>query len=148
ELLALADAAEPNARGFGRRARQGQEGQGGGPRQAANRGEAGGGDRAAGEQPRPGRFQMNPEMRARMELARKKLQFLADEGAALLVDPSSRGDGGTMFVQSASIPGAPAFPMPGQGPGARRISPYDKDAPKIPPQIVVASEHYNRLVRM
>ena len=31
---------------------------------------------------------------------------------------------------------------------ARRVSVYDKDAPKIPPQIVMAQEHYNRLVRM
>jgi Zn-dependent M28 family amino/carboxypeptidase len=38
--------------------------------------------------------------------------------------------------------------MPGQGPGARRISPWDKDAPKNTPQIVLAQEHYNRLVRM
>jgi len=30
----------------------------------------------------------------------------------------------------------------------RRISAWDKDAPKMPPQIVVAKEHYNRLVRM
>ena len=36
----------------------------------------------------------------------------------------------------------------GQGQPQRRISPYDKDAPKITPQIVMAQEHYNRLVRM
>src|SRR5262249_33832081 len=147
ELLALADAAEPNARGIGRRMRQAQ-GQGGEPGQAANRSGVGGGDRAAAEQPRPGRFPMTPEMRARMELARKKTLFLAEEGAALLVDPSPRGDGGTLFVQSASVPGAAPFPMPGQGQGGRRISAYDKDAPKITPQIVMAGEHYNRLVRM
>src|SRR5262249_41972199 len=58
ELLALADAAEPNARGIGRRMRQAQ-GQGGEPGQAANRSAAGGGDRAEAEQPRPGRFQMS-----------------------------------------------------------------------------------------
>ena len=38
--------------------------------------------------------------------------------------------------------------MPGQGRAARRISAWDKDAPKILPQIVVAKEHYNRMVRM
>ena len=84
-----------------------------------------------------------------MELARKKSKFLADEGAALLVDCSTQGDGGTLFVAGASVPGAAAFPMPGPGqPAARRVSAWDKDAPKIPPQIVVAKEHYNRLVRM
>jgi hypothetical protein len=30
----------------------------------------------------------------------------------------------------------------------RRINPYDENAPKIPVQIVVAAEHYNRIVRM
>ncbi len=99
-----------------------------------------------------GRFQMNPERRAQMELAAKKLKYLADEGAAMIVE-GSRGDGGTIFVQSASVPGVlPNFGGGGQGQGqappARRISVYDKDAPKIAPQIVVAQEHYNRLVRM
>ena len=85
-----------------------------------------------------------------MELARQKSKFLADEAAALLVDCSAQGDGGTLFVSQASVPGASALPMPGAGqrPPARRISAWDKDAPKIPPQIVVAKEHYNRLVRM
>ena len=83
-----------------------------------------------------------------MELARVKTKFLADEGAALLVDCSAQGEGGTLFVASAAVPGAAGFPMPGQQPAARRISAWDKDAPKFPPQIVVAKEHYNRLVRM
>jgi hypothetical protein len=83
-----------------------------------------------------------------MELARKKTKFLADEGAALLVDCSNNGEGGTLFVQGAAVPGAPGFPMPGQAPAGRRISAWDKDAPKIPPQIVLAKESYNRLVRM
>ncbi len=82
-----------------------------------------------------------------MELQRKKTQFLAEEGVALLVDPSTQGDGGTFFVQSATVPGAP-LPTPGGQPGARRVSPYDKNAPKITPQVVLAKEHYNRLVRM
>ena len=64
----------------------------------------------------------------------------------MLVDPSTQGDGGTFFVQSATVPGAP-LPGPGQA-GARRVSPYDKDAPKIIPQLVLSKEHYNRLVRM
>jgi hypothetical protein len=163
ELLALADAAEPNARGFGRRAAQAQ-----GPAQvasaspAAGNGRAGGSadGRSAGEQPRAGRFMMTPERRAEMELSRKKLQFLADEGVAMLVDGSSNGDGGTLFVAQATIPGAP-LPFGGGGQAAaggpaaaggqappRRVSPWDKDAPKIPPQITLSKEHYNRLVRM
>ncbi len=75
------------------------------------------------------------------EFQRKKAQFLIDEGAAVIVDPSFRGDGGTLFVQQASVVG------PSQ-PGGRRISPWDKEAPKTLPQVVMAIEHYNRLVRM
>jgi hypothetical protein len=107
---------------------------------------------APAQPPPGGRFALNPEMRARMELARKKTQFIAEEGAALLLDPSNQGDGGTLFVGSAAIPGQAAFGGGGGGQGqgqpARRISPYDKDAPKIIPQVVVTKEHYNRLVRM
>lgn len=102
----------------------------------------------AGGQPPSRRMRFGPEMRAQRELARKKTKFLADEGAVLLVDCSSQGDGGTLIVDGASVPGAAGSPMPGQGQGTRRISAWDKDAPRIPPQIVVAKEHYNRMVRM
>jgi carboxypeptidase Q len=80
----------------------------------------------------------------------KKLQFFSDEGAALVIDPS-QGDGGTIFVSGANVP----QPVDESSPMASlrslfmaRIQPYDKDAPKIVPQIVLAVEHYNRLVRM
>ena len=65
-----------------------------------------------------------------------------------LMDCSEKGEGGTVFVQEAEIPGVSRFPMPGQAQQGRRVSAWDKDAPKIPPQIVVAREHYNRLGRM
>jgi hypothetical protein len=153
QLLALADAAEPDARGFGRRGPQAAaQGQGQGPEANAGRGGTSVGaiaardGRTAGGQPRRGRFN-SPEFRAQMELQRKKLIFLVDQGAALVVDVSTQGDGGTFFVQSASVPGAP-LPTPGQGGGGRRVSPYDKDAPKNIPQVVLSKEHYNRLVRM
>jgi hypothetical protein len=136
---------------------------------------------------------------AQFAMAGRKYRFYQDEGVALVVE-SSRGDGGTMFVQSATVPpppaasngraGAPAGAPPSTGgltptaPGAgspdaapgtpgtaaggqppaggaragrrgagartaaRRVSPWDKDAPKIVPQIVVSVEHYNRMVRM
>ena len=152
ELLDLADAAEPTPFRFDMM---------GGP--PANRAPGGGPNAAApgttppaaaaagapaGSQPPARRMRFGPEMRAQMELARKKSKFLADEGAALLVDCSNQGEAGTLFVSQASVPGAQAFPMPGQGQGGRRISAWDKDAPKIPSQIVVAKEHYNRMVRM
>ena len=53
-----------------------------------------------------------------MELQRKKTQFLAEEGVALLIDPSTQGDGGTFFVQSATVPGRVRCRRPGGQPGA------------------------------
>lgn len=83
--------------------------------------------------------------RAQQEFADAKLRFFQAEGVALLVD-AGRGDGGTIFVQSASVPAPPRDPN-ATGP-ARRISPYDKSAPKVTPQMVIAVEQYNRVVRM
>jgi carboxypeptidase Q len=91
-------------------------------------------------------FQMSPEQRTAMMFGAKKTQFLFDEGAAVMIDPSRIGDGGTIFVQSASVP--QPFPSGPIGPNTRGISPYDKSAPKLTPQLVMAVEHYNRLVRM
>lgn len=90
-------------------------------------------------------FAANPQFRAAAELAAAKLRFFQAEGAALLVDPG-RGDGGTIFVQSASVPQPPRDPN-ATGPAPRGTPPYDKNA-KITPQVVLAIEHYNRIVRM
>jgi len=99
-------------------------------------------------QPRQGggrRF--NPEQRAALAFACVRNQFFHDEGAAVLVDASRIGDGGTIFVQGAAVPqpcGEAAT-----GPNAPRQTPaYDKKAPKIIPQLVMAVEHYNRVARM
>jgi carboxypeptidase Q len=104
---------------------------GGGP----NRGGGGGG------------FRLTPEQRVALQFNVRKLMFAQEEGAAVLVDGSRAGDGGTIFVQQATVPQpVPEVPF---GPGApRQKTAYDKDAPKILPQIVVANEHYNRIVRM
>jgi carboxypeptidase Q len=98
-------------------------------------------------EPRPsgrGNFGGNAAGRNAFQFAANKLRFFQQEGAAMLVDPS-RGDGGTIFVQSAQATPPPADPnatTPARGP-----SPYAKDA-KITPQLVLAVEHYNRIVRM
>lgn len=91
-----------------------------------------------------GNFQLNPTQRAALEFANAKWRFFQAEGAAVLVDPS-RGDGGTIFVQSATVPQPPRDP---NATGFNRGTPaYDKNA-KITPQLVLAIEHYNRIVRM
>src|ERR1035438_768738 len=61
-------------------------------------------------------------------LQRKIMDFYLAEGIAATVDPGGRGDDGTVFVQSG---GSQA-----------------KDAPPVPAEIVVATEQYNRMVRI
>ncbi|MFN2455006.1 MAG: M20/M25/M40 family metallo-hydrolase [Pyrinomonadaceae bacterium] len=80
-----------------------------------------------------------------------KAKFFTDEGAALLVDPSRGGDGGTIFVQAASVP--QKLDTSSEMNTLRslflpRVNAYDKNAPAIIPQIVVAIEHYNRIARI
>ena len=97
-----------------------------------------------------GRGAMTEEARAAVQFARKRIQFAAEQGVAALIDGSSLGDGGTLFVAQASVPVGPlpGAPAPNSQPGARRVSAWDKDTPKILPQITMAKEHYNRLLRM
>ncbi len=100
------------------------------PRPGAGRGNFGGGNASA---------------RASQEFASAKLRFFQAEGAAMLIDPS-RGDGGTIFVQSAQVPQPPRDP---NATGFNRgTPPYDKSAPKVTPQVVLGIEQYNRIVRM
>ncbi len=91
-----------------------------------------------------GRRPQTPEQRAAAQFVSKRLKFLHDEGAAVIVDASRIGDGGTIFVQGAATPQAAD-----ETPGAARATPvYSKNAPKIVPQLVMSVEHYNRIARM
>jgi hypothetical protein len=72
---------------------------------------------------RRGRPQLSPERQA---FQRRRTQFFVDEGVAALVEPG-RGDGGTFFVGSG---------------GSR-----DPKEPPVAPQVVLAVEHYGRIVR-
>jgi carboxypeptidase Q len=97
----------------------------------------------------PRSFQLTPEQRAEGMLLAKKYRFFTDEGAALLVEPSRIGDGGTIFVQGAVVPQPfveNPFNLPPGSP--KRINSYDVDAPRIVPQVVLAPEHYNRIIRI
>ncbi len=64
----------------------------------------------------------------RRDLRNRFNQFLADEGARLIVYPARRGDGGTIFP-----------PV---------VSSYRSEAVIPPPSIALTSEHYNRIVRL
>ena len=103
----------------------------------------------------PGAGQPTPEQQERIrqaQVAQRAAGFVFDEGAAVIVDNSRLGSGGTIFVSSASV--SPAPPVAGQpaptGPAARgRNAAYNKDnESRMLPQITMATEDYNRIVRM
>jgi len=92
---------------------------------------------------RPQRQQPTPEQIAAARFNDRKTQFYYDEGVALLVGSSPAGDGGMLqFVQSAAVP------QPSDTPFDQRKSPWQKDAPRLIPQIALSNDHYNRLARM
>jgi len=64
----------------------------------------------------------------RRDLRNRFNQFLADEGARLIIYPARRGDGGTIFP-----------PV---------VSSYRSEAVIPPPSIALTPEHYNRVVRL
>ncbi len=86
-----------------------------------------------------------PEERAQFEVSRRRLAFLIEEGAAVMLE-CGRGDGGNIFVAGAAVPQPP--PVEGESPFARRVSAWQPDAPKTVTQLVVSAEQYNRMVRM
>jgi hypothetical protein len=91
-------------------------------------------------------FRFTPERLAAGKLASRKNEFFTEEGAALWMEPSRAGDGGTIFVQGALVP-QPFFDPFAPGAPKSRV-PWDKTAPRMIPQVVVANEHYNRMVRL
>jgi carboxypeptidase Q len=109
-------------------------------------------------QQRPGQPQsaLSPEQQERFrqfQVAQKATGFVFDEGAAVVLDNSRNGSGGTLFVQSANVAplSVPATSSEAPAAGQRRggLAPYSKEAEaRMIPQITVATEDYNRLVRM
>ena len=92
----------------------------------------------------PGGFRNRQANANRIRPARL-LAFLQQEKVGVVVNESSQGDGGTVFVASAT---APSTNEGGFGFGTRGPSAYATNAPAMPPQITLAAEDYNRLVRM
>ncbi|HKW33113.1 MAG TPA: M20/M25/M40 family metallo-hydrolase [Candidatus Acidoferrum sp.] len=91
------------------------------------------------DQPQP--FQFTPEQRASEDLNYAKWQLIQNEGAAVVLQPSVR-DAGTVYVTSASVPYPPDVPFP------KRAQAWDLSKPMVIPQISVAAEQYNRIVRL
>lgn len=81
-------------------------------------------------------------------LSVKSLNFVLEEGAAVMVDNSSKGDGGTIFVSGASVAGKVPTSVQDLF-GGDGVSAYDKAAEgKMIPQMTMSTEDYNRLIRI
>jgi len=102
----------------------------------------------AARRPQPTQEQMQSRLQRFVDAA-KRANFLMQEGVAVLIDNSRGGSGGTVFVQSASVAQeVPANPME-MFTSRTRLQPYQKEAEsKMVPQMTMATEEYNRLVRM
>jgi carboxypeptidase Q len=87
------------------------------------------------------RFQMSPEQRARAELNYQKWKMIYAEDAALVLEPGA-GDGGVVYVTRVTLP------SPIDTPAEQRPQPWHLNKPKVIPQVVVAAEQYNRIVRI
>lgn len=120
DLLALANAPAPAARQSG--GRQGQQGI------SAER---------------------QQEFLKQAQFTAKRMNLLVDEGAAVLLDVSRIGTGGTLFVSSAQVAQEVPQSINDLFANSRRLSAQDpKSESKMIPQVTLAIEHYNRLVRM
>jgi len=78
----------------------------------------------------------------------KAMNMLINEGAAVMVDNSRAGSGGTIFVSGASVAGKPPETLKDLFTGGSAKA-WDKAAEsKMIPQMTMATEDYNRIVRM
>jgi carboxypeptidase Q len=91
--------------------------------------------------PEPHPFQFTPEQRAAEELNYRKWQLIQSEGAGVVLQPSFR-DAGTVYVTAATLAYPPDVPFD------QRAKPWDLSKPVVTPQIIVAAEQYNRIVRL
>jgi hypothetical protein len=80
-------------------------------------------------------------MRAAEQLNYEKWQMVQREGVAAVLT-AAPGDHGTVYVTAATVPYPPDVPFDAR-PGA-----WSLPAPAIVPQIAVAAEQYNRMVRL
>jgi hypothetical protein len=77
------------------------------------------------------------------QLAYAKWEFCMKEGAIAVLGPSpaARLEDGTVLVGSVTLPYPPSVPFD------KRVRAASANSPKVLPQVIVADEHYNRLIR-
>jgi carboxypeptidase Q len=85
-------------------------------------------------------LQFTPEQRTAEEVNYRKWQLIQQEGAAVVMQPSYR-DAGTIYVTAATVPYPPEVPF------EKRDNAWDLSRPVITPQVSVAAEQYNGIVR-
>lgn len=78
----------------------------------------------------------------------KRWNFMLSEGVAVVIDSSSKGSGGTIFVGGATA--VPNIPSSDAGaPNPPQVRAYDKaNESRIIPQMTVTIEDANRMIRM
>jgi carboxypeptidase Q len=91
--------------------------------------------------PLPGASQYHPtaEQRAAGDLEMAKWRLVYTESPSVVIEGSPSASG-SVYVTAAMVP-------PDGAPGAGR-HPWDAAKPPVVPQIVMAAEHYNRLIRL
>ena len=72
------------------------------------------------------------------------LQLVYNKRPLAILDRYAKGDYGTIFVSSASVPSVPSA----DGSRTVRMRPWDPKAPRVIPQFTLAVEHYNRICRL
>jgi carboxypeptidase Q len=86
-------------------------------------------------------FTLTPAQRVAAQLSYRKWQLIEEEGAAVVLQPSFR-DAGTLYATAATVPN------PIDIPSERRRQPWDLNKPRVTPQVIVAAEQYNRMIRL
>ena len=82
-------------------------------------------------------------------LSANTYKFILSEGAAVMVDNSRKGEGGTVFVSGARVANDPPKTLEDVFARGRSLTARDKAAEsKMIPQMTMASEDYNRTMRM
>ena len=103
--------------------------------------------------PRPGGLNIPPAqikgILAGRALTVKAMNMLIKEGAAVMVDNSRAGSGGTLFVSGATVAGDPPKTLKDLVAGSSGAQAWNKASEtNMIPQMTMATEDYNRIVRM